>query len=63
MPSTRLSRWRGGRYACGGLEVGLRISLVCQLEAPYDATMVNVRWSGADELECPVVKKNAIQIP
>src|SRR6266566_5959901 len=33
-----LSRWRGGRYACRGLEVGLRISLVPQLEASYDRT-------------------------
>ena len=31
-----LSRWRGGRYACRWLEVGLRTSLVAELGAPYD---------------------------
>ena len=31
-----LSRWRGRRYACRCLVVGVRISLVAQIEAPYD---------------------------
>ena len=59
-----LTRWRGGRCLMSLVEVTPRMSLAPGVAKPYDWLPCSHGSSGAKaQVECPIIKENAIEIP
>jgi len=59
-----LTRWRGGRCLVSLVEITPKMILAPGVAKPYDWPPCSHRLSGAKaQVECPIIKENAIEIP